>query len=140
MTVLRRESAAGFDLGQLGRILGTALMIAIIAAGVVLAVTNGGSPQTSSVAQIEQSRAATMVVEYQNDWYAQANALNTADLGPASESSPFLSDTGTPTHRGRFSPGPATSVKTDESGDKADQLFYQQAGELTDPADLKFKN
>jgi hypothetical protein len=133
MTVLQKNAATGVDLGQIGRTLGKAAAIGAIAVGVVFAVNSNTGPQNSTPAQIEQVRADALVERFQNQYYAEANALNKADIGvpSASTAAPFLSGTSTPTHTGRTSGGTTSS----DVGDKADLVFKQKGAALADPAD-----
>lgn len=113
MTVLQKNAAAGFDVGQLWRTLGKALVIGAIVVGVVFAVNSSGEPQGLSPAQIEAG-----------------NALNKADIGmPQATSAAVPAGTSSPSNTGGIVTGGAAAA------DKADLLFKQKAAAMVDPAD-----
>lgn len=131
MTVLQRNDVTGVDLGKLGRILGAAAIVAAFAAGAVYGANISATP-TQSQAETEQVLSDSLVERFQTEFYAEANALNKADIGvPGPSTAPFMAGTSTPTHVGRTS-GVAVSTA---SGDRADLIFKQKAAELADPAD-----
>ncbi|REK19001.1 MAG: hypothetical protein DWQ40_08035 [Actinobacteria bacterium] len=141
MTVLQRNEA-GFDLKGLARIVASATAAAVIAAGVVMAVTNEVPSPSTPEAQAVAASADVLHLQYQDRYFAELDELNKADIGVVgiSTTKPFLAGTGTQTHKGRVSPVENTATQPGATTDKADQLHYQQAAELTDPADFKFKN
>jgi hypothetical protein len=131
MTVLQRNDVTGVDLGKLGRILGVAAIVAAFAAGAVYGENISATP-TQTQAGTEQVLPDAVAERLQNQFFAEANALNKADIGvPSASTAPYMAGTSTPTHAGRTSSG---AVPT-ESGDRADQIFTQKAAELADPAD-----
>jgi hypothetical protein len=131
MTVLQRNDVTGVDLGKLGRILTAAAIVAAFAAGAVYGLNVTASP-TQTQTQTDQVLADSLVERFQDQFFAEANALNKADIGvPSASAAPFMAGTSTPTHTGRSESG-ASSTQT---GDKADLIFKQKAAELTDPAD-----
>lgn len=69
MTVLQRNAATGVDLGQLGKSFAKAVVIGAIGAGVALGITSDG------VAESQSTQAARL----QEQFFAEANALNKAD-------------------------------------------------------------
>jgi hypothetical protein len=129
MTVLQRNDVTGVDLGKLGRILTAAAIVAAFAAGAAYGVNVVAAPTQT---QTDQVLADSLVERFQDQFFAEANALNKADIGvPSASAAPFMAGTSTPTHTGRSESG-ASSTQT---GDKADLIFKQKAAELTDPAD-----
>lgn len=133
MTVLQKNAATGVDLSQIGRTVGKAAAIGAIAVGVVFAVNSDTGPQSLTPSQIEQVRADALVERLLNQYYAEANALNVADIGrPSPSRAPFLSDTPNPTHTGRVVGGGAAATAAE---DKADQKFKMEGAALANPAD-----
>jgi len=129
MTVLQRNDVTGVDLGKLGRILTSAAIVAAFAAGAVYGVNITAAPTQT---QTDQVRADSLVERFQDQFFAEANALNKADIGvPSASAAPFMAGTSTPTHTGRTE----SAASSTQSGDQADLIFKQKAAELTDPAD-----
>lgn len=110
MTVLRRNDVTGADLGELGRILGVAAIVAAFAAGAAFGVNIAATPGQT---QAQVGHADVLVERLQSQFYAEANALNKADIGMPS----------------------TNAVDTADDGDKADLLIKQKGAELADPAD-----
>jgi hypothetical protein len=103
--------------------------VAAFAAGAVYGVNVVAAPTQT---QTDQVLADSLVERFQDQFFAEANALNKADIGvPSASGAPFMAGTSTPTHTGR-SESAASSTQT---GNKADLIFKQKAAELTDPAD-----